>query len=110
MSDKKEIRRKFRDVCLKRDKLSCVKCGKKAKSMEEALEIFDIHHITSRKNMPHGGYCLENGITLCKDDCHLKAEEFYSTGIAHPGFSIEELYNAIGSSYELAVAASEKIK
>ena len=110
MSDKKEIRRKFRDVCLKRDKITCIKCGFKAKSMEEALEIFDVHHIFSRKEMPNGGYVLENGITLCKDSCHLKAEEFWSTGTACPGFSVEELYNAINSNYDLAVTASKKLK
>jgi hypothetical protein len=110
MSDKKEIRRKFREVCLKRDKLTCTKCGLKAKSMEEALEIFDVHHITDRSLMPNGGYVLENGITLCKDNCHLKAEEFHSTGIAVPGYSIDELYKVIKSNYEAAVKASEKLK
>ena len=110
MSDKKEIRRRFRDVCLKRDKLTCTKCGLKAKTVEEALEIFDIHHITDRSLMPNGGYVLENGITLCKNPCHEKAEEFHSTGVAHPGYSVEELYEVIKSNYELAVKASEKLK
>jgi 5-methylcytosine-specific restriction endonuclease McrA len=109
MSDKKEIRRKFRDVCLKRDKITCAKCGLKAKNMEEALKIFDVHHITDRKEMPNGGYVLENGITLCHE-CHVKAEEFHSTGNAVPGYSIKELYIVINSNYDAAVKASEKLK
>jgi hypothetical protein len=107
---KKEIRKNFRDVCLKRDKNTCVMCGKRASSKEEALEIFDIHHVTDRHDMPNGGYCLENGITLCKNDCHLKAEIFHSTGTAHPGFSPDDLYGKIGSSFEKAKEASEKLK
>lgn len=110
MGNKKEIRQKFRDVCLKRDKMTCIKCGVKAKDMKDALQIFDVHHINDRSIMPNGGYVLENGITLCKDACHLKAEQFHSTGQAAEGFSVEDLYNAIGSNYELAVKASEKLK
>lgn len=109
MSNKKEIRRKFREVCLKRDKLTCVMCGKKAKSFEEAEEIFDIHHVTDRSLLPHGGYCLENGITLCEED-HIKAEIFHSTGTAEPGYSPEDLYKKIGSDLEKATAASKKLK
>lgn len=110
MGGKKEVRKKFREVCLARDKDACVMCGKKATSREEALEIFDIHHITDRSLMPAGGYVLENGITLCKDPCHLLAEEFHSTGTAHPGYSPEDLYKKINSSYELAVEASKKLE
>jgi hypothetical protein len=107
---KKEIRSNFRKICLKRDKYSCRMCNCKAKSSEEAVKIFDVHHITDRSLMISGGYVLENGITLCKDPCHLKAEEFHSTGIAHPGYSAEDLYKIINSSYELAVGASKKLK
>jgi 5-methylcytosine-specific restriction endonuclease McrA len=109
MSNKKEIRRNFREVCLKRDKLSCKMCGFKVKSFEIAEEIFDIHHITDRSLMPHGGYCLENGITLCKDPCHKKAEEFHSTGVAYPGYSPDDLYKIINSNLEKAIEASEKL-
>ena len=107
--NKKEIRKNFREVCLNRDKDTCRMCGHKAHSREEALEIFDIHHITDRSLMIAGGYCLENGITLCKNPCHLKAEEFHSTGLSHPGYSPEDLYRVINSSYEKAVKASKKL-
>ena len=59
--------------------------------------------------MPNGGYVKENGISVC-DDCHLKAEEFHSTGTAVEGFSPDDLYKKIGSSHEQAVAAAEKLK
>lgn len=106
---KKEIRATFRKICLKRDKLSCVMCGRKAKSFEEAEELFDVHHINDRSLMPNGGYVLENGITLCEED-HKKAEEFHSTGIAHPGYAPDDLYKRINSNLEKAITASEKLK
>ena len=59
--------------------------------------------------MPNGGYVLENGITLCKDPCHLKAEQFHSTGISHLDYSPEDLYKVIDSNYEKAVEASKKM-
>jgi hypothetical protein len=106
---KKNTRRQFRTVCLDRDKNKCVMCGRKAVSREEAEDIFDVHHITDRTQMPLGGYVLENGITLCKDICHLKAEEFHSTGTAVEGWAPEDLYKKINSSYEKAVEASKKL-
>src|SRR5271156_5184172 len=106
MSDKKEIRKNFRTVCLNRDKDTCCMCGHKALNREQALEIFDIHHIIDRSLMSNGGYVLENGITLCKDPCHIKAEVFHSTGVAHPGYSPEDLYKKINSTIEKAVEAS----
>lgn len=102
---KKEIRFKFRSVCLSRDKYMCAMCGFKSKNVEN----LEVHHIQNRKIMPSGGYCLENGITLCSP-CHQKAEEFHSTGISHPGYSPEELYLKIKSNYELALSASNKLK
>ncbi len=108
MSNKKEVRRKFREVCLKRDKLVCVMCGLKAKSFEEAEEIFDVHHVTDRSLLPNGGYVKENGISLC-EECHKKAEEFHSTGVAHPGYAPDDLYKKINSSYEKAVEASQRL-
>ena len=105
---KKEIRQNFRNVCLKRDKYKCVKCTFKS-SVEKAEKELDVHHITNRNELPNGGYVLHNGISLC-NDCHIKAEHFHSTGSALPGYSIEELYAAINSNYELALAASEKLK
>ena len=83
-------------------------CGLKAKSLEEALIIFDVHHITNRKEIVNGGYVLENGITLCNDD-HVKAEIFHSTGTAHEGYAPEDLYKAIGSTLDKAIAASNKL-
>lgn len=108
MSDKKQIVRKnFRDVCLKRDNYSCVICHMKS-SIEKAEKELDVHHITNRKEMTSGGYVKENGISLCSE-CHIKAEEFHSTGIAIPGFSIDELYIAIKSSLDKAKRASLKL-
>lgn len=106
---KKDIRKNFRKVCLDRDKDTCRLCGKRASSREEALEIFDVHHVIDRSLMPNGGYVLENGITLCKDTCHLKAEQFHISGQAAPGCSPDDLYRLISSSYEKAVKESEKL-
>lgn len=69
----------------------------------------DAHHITDRTLMPNGGYVKENGISLCPG-CHEKAEVFHSTGTALPGWSPDDLYEVIGSSYSLAHAASERLK
>lgn len=107
--NKKEIRKKFRQICLKRDNYSCVMCGLKAITSEEAEKILDVHHIQNRSKMPQGGYVKENGITLCKNICHLKAEEFHSSGVAISGFSIDDLYAKINSSLHKAIEASIKI-
>jgi hypothetical protein len=69
----------------------------------------DAHHITDRTLMPNGGYVKENGISLCPT-CHEKAEVFHSTGTALEGWAPEDLYKKVGSSYELAVEASERLK
>lgn len=106
-SSKKEVRRNFRDTSFKRDKYKCVMCSFQS-SPEKSLEELDCHHITPRDEMPNGGYVKENGISLCSE-CHLKAEEFYSTGVAFPGFSPEELYKRINSSLESAVKTSKKL-
>jgi hypothetical protein len=55
----------------------------------------------NRKMFPNGGYVPANGIALCAD-CHKKAEQYHSTGIPYPGYSIEDLYMIIGSSFEQA--------
>lgn len=107
-AQKRLIRNKFRDDCFKRDNYKCVMCKFKS-SKEKAQDELDAHHITDRAEMPSGGYVKENGITLCKDDCHLKAEEYHSTGTAAPGFSIDDLYAAIKSSYTQAFVASENL-
>jgi len=58
--------------------------------------------------MPNGGYIKENGISVC-DDCHLKAEEFHSTGTPIEGYAPDDLYKIIGSSHQEALSASEKL-
>lgn len=96
MSNKKKlVRERFRNAVFARDKHSCVMCGKKNVPL-------DAHHITDRNEMPNGGYIPENGISLC-DECHMKAEQFHSTGIPFEGYSPDELYAKIGSSHEEAV-------
>ena len=100
MSQKKEIRKRFRDACFMRDKYCCAKCG--FKSSKECAEIeLDAHHITSRKEMPNGGYVPENGISLCAE-CHIKAEA------SRLGYSAKELYDIINSNYVKAIKASQK--
>ena len=108
MSVNKQIVRKlFRDACYKRDGFRCAACGMKS-SLENAEKELDAHHITDRKLMPNGGYVRENGISLCPE-CHIKAEVFHSTGKAVEGYSPEDLYKKINSSYEKAIEASIKL-
>ena len=68
----------------------------------------DAHHITDRNLLPNGGYVKENGISLCPA-CHEKAEVFHSTGSSVEGYSPDDLYKKINSSYEKAVEASNKL-
>jgi hypothetical protein len=65
----------------------------------------DCHHICDRNEIINGGYVQENGISLCPK-CHELAEEYHSIGVSHPGFSPDDLYKKIGSSYEKAVTAA----
>jgi predicted restriction endonuclease len=105
MSNKKKlIRQKFRKAVFTRDGYRCRNCGK-----EGTEDTLDAHHITDRTLMPSGGYVAQNGISLC-EPCHEQAEIFHSTGEALPGFSVEDLYKLIGSSYEKALRASQGIK
>lgn len=106
--EKKLIRQQFRDACFKRDNYRCAMCDMKF-SKEKAEQELDAHHVTDRNLLPYGGYVKENGISLC-EECHIKAEIFHSTGIAHPGYSPEDLYKVINSNLEKAIAASEKLK
>lgn len=105
---KKKIRQQFRNICFVRDNYTCKMC-KKISSPEKINEEMDCHHISSKNSMPNGGYVKENGITLCKDNCHIKAEEFHSTGIAPTGFTINDLYVAINSSLDKAKEESLKL-
>ena len=61
--------------------------------------------------MPNGGYVKENGISVCTD-CHKLAEVYHESkhNVAIDGFAPDDLYEKIGSSYEKAVAASEKLE
>jgi 5-methylcytosine-specific restriction endonuclease McrA len=100
---KKQIRNDFCTIVFERDGHACVFCGSK--------ESLDAHHITDRKEMPNGGYVKENGITVC-GSCHMKCEMFHMTEGEDwfPGRHPADLYTIIGSSYEEAVAASERLK
>lgn len=62
---KKLVRERFRDAVFKRDNHKCRVCFEKNSKL-------DAHHITDRNEMPNGGYCKENGISLC-ESCHEKA-------------------------------------
>lgn len=108
-ADKKKIRQKFRDDVFKRDRCKCKTCG--ATHLENTEEFLDAHHITDRTLMPNGGYVKENGISLCKDKCHMKAEKFHITEGQEweEGFHPDDLYKMINSSKEIAVRASEKL-
>jgi len=116
MSNKKQIRSQFRTQVFTRDGYRCVCCGKhgKCRQTNEFIGIdvprvnLDAHHITDRNLMPNGGYVKENGISVC-DDCHELCEVFHQTGEAHPGYAPADLYKMVGSSYEAAVKASEKL-
>lgn len=107
MKKKQLVRERFRDAVFKRDGYKCRKCGKSHHKL-------DAHHITNREAMPNGGYVLENGITLCDWDegCHMFAEQYYiSEGKLYAeGFHPNDLYALVGSSYEKAVKASERLK
>lgn len=102
-SSKKLVRQAFRDAVFARDEYRCRVCG----LMTEKL---DAHHITDRKLMPKGGYVVENGISLC-EQCHIKAEAYHSRRFrCDLGYMPDALYALIGSSHELALKASERIK
>jgi HNH endonuclease len=106
--EKKMVRQAFRDACYKRDGFRCAMCNMKS-SKANAEQELDAHHITDRNLLPNGGYVKENGISLC-EECHMKAEEFHSTGVSYPGYSPEDLYKKINSTLEKAIEASEKLK
>lgn len=104
-AEKKKIRDNFRNAVFDRDGNKCRVCGWAL--FADGLTL-DAHHITDRNLMPNGGYVKENGISLCPG-CHEKAEVFHSTGEALPGWSPDDLYKLIGSSYEQAAKASERL-
>jgi predicted restriction endonuclease len=118
----KRLRVQFREAVLKRDGYRCKVCGEAG--TEESL---DAHHITNRNELPNGGYCPENGITLCKKagGCHEKAEsslkyqhnllfdgpitDSLDTVEVHRVYAPYNLYELIGSSLEQAVEAARKL-
>lgn len=107
MKRKKQIRQEFRNEVFKRDNYICQAPGCGKKGTEETL---DAHHITDRTEMPNGGYVKENGITLCKEGCHEKAELFHQTGGEkwEEGMHPLDLYNRIGTHFDIAYYASLK--
>lgn len=107
MKKKQLIRLRFRDSVFQRDNYTCLGCGIKMKEFE-----LDAHHITDRNEMPNGGYVKENGATLCKESCHLKAELYHTSGGTEhvEGLHPDDLYAKIGSSKEKAVEASRRLK
>ena len=101
MKQKQKIREEFREAVFKRDGHKCKMCGEK-------VEKLDAHHITDRNEMPGGGYVKENGISLCENKCHLKAEKFHISGGQEweEGFHPNDLYKKIGSSFDKAYSKS----
>lgn len=104
---KKDVRKNFRDAVFTRDKNTCKVCGE----VRQDVSLLDAHHITDRTLMPNGGYVKENGITVCKEDCHFKVEWFHITEGEewNEGLHPDDLYRMIGSSKELAIEKSEKL-
>jgi hypothetical protein len=109
--NKKEIRDAFRKAVFDRDGYRCAMCGYKPENVDE----LDAHHVTDRNDMPFGGYVAANGITLCTDrcgcnlpglDCHQKAETLHATGQLVPGYTPNDLYDKIKSSYGRAYQQS----
>ena len=105
---KKDIRNNFRNSVFERDNYTCQVCGLYNKN----VDFFDAHHITDRSLMPFGGYVKENGITLCKDTCHIKCEKFHiSDGLEwEEGLHPDDLYKKINSSKELAIKKSLELQ
>lgn len=65
---KRMFRTKIREATFERDGHVCKQCGNPSDEM-------DAHHITPRKEMPYGGYVLENLVSLCPK-CHEGAERY----------------------------------
>ena len=108
MGNKKQIRENFRNSVFKRDKNTCQVCGKKHSNTEG----LDAHHIKDRSEMPNGGYVKENGITVCKENCHFKVEQFHiNEGESWvEGLHPDDLYKKINSSKELAIQKSNELE
>ncbi len=109
MNSKKDIRIKFKAAVFKRDKNTCRVCD--TKYTTEVDENLDAHHITDRNEIINGGFVIENGISVCKKDCHFRVEKFHITEGEEweEGLHPNDLYRLIGSSKEKAILASEKL-
>ena len=107
---KKQVRAAFRTACFIRDGNKCRFCKAEPPKGTSVEDFLDAHHITDRNELPNGGYVAENGISLCAA-CHEKAEVYHESEktIHEPGFLPNDLYNLIGSSFEKAVEASNKL-
>jgi hypothetical protein len=103
--NKKEIRKRFREDVFKRDGHRCRTCDKRPENGDEGL---DAHHIFDRHDMPNGGYVPQNGISVCSD-CHWKAEAEHRGEDPELGYSRAELFALIGTTFDEAWEASEKL-
>ena len=113
---KKQVRAAFRNAVFKRDRYKCVVCGKQWSEDESdpSLGRVNAHHITDRSLMPNGGYVKENGVTVCDGgpgSCHMRCEQWHISGHTEveEGLHPDDLYQKIGSSYQAAVDASERL-
>ncbi len=108
MSQKKKmIREKFRNEVFIRDKYTCICCGFKS-SLKNCREELDAHHIQDRNIMPNGGYSFKNGVTVCKP-CHELCELYHQGKECPAEYMPEALYTKIGTSYDEAYKACEKL-
>lgn len=113
---KKDVRAAFRDAVFRRDRHTCVVCGRRwtPADADPSLGRIDAHHIVDRHEFPNGGYVAENGVTVCAEgasSCHMRCEAYHiSGGKSHePGLHPEDLYRKIGSSLDAAIAADEDL-
>ena len=108
MSEKAQVRDRFRTMVLSRAKTRCQGPGCHEKAPQTKL---DAHHITNRNRLPAGGYVAENGIALCDTPggCHEKAEAVDCGHLVDDRFTAKALYQTIGSSADAAQAASERL-
>lgn len=108
MSEKEQVRARFRDAVFAR---AGDRCQGPGCAWPVGVKL-DAHHITNRKKMPAGGYVAENGIALCDvpGGCHEKAEAVDRGVAVDERFTAEALYRIIGSSLAEARAASERLE